>query len=156
MVDNMSNSSNIIQLPTDQDIKEAKISSRTLSRYASADRVHLNIKGSNNETDELVLPGYVVQLLLDILSEMGQGNAISIMPIHAELSTQEAANILNVSRPYLVKLLESKEIDYHKVGTHRRVLVKDLLEYKNKIDKKRHKSLEELAAISQELDMGYD
>lgn len=103
----MSNSNNIIQLPTDQDIEQAKESSRTLSKYASADRVRLNIQGSNQEADELVLPGHVVQLLLDILSEVGQGNAISIMPIHAELSTQEAANILNVSRPHLVKLLDT-------------------------------------------------
>ena len=152
----MSNLNNVIQLPTDKDIEQARESSRTLSKYASADRVHLNIKGSNQETDELVLPGHVVQLLLDILSEIGQGNAINIIPVHAELSTQEAANILNVSRPYLVKLLDKKEISCRKVGTHRRVLVKDLLDYKKNIDEKRHNSLDELAQLSQELELGYD
>jgi excisionase family DNA binding protein len=152
----MSNLNNVIQLPTDKDIEQARESSRTLSKYASADRVHLNIKGSNQETDELVLPGHVVQLLLDILSEIGQGNAINIIPVHAELSTQEAANILNVSRPYLVKLLDKKEISCRKVGTHRRVLVKDLLDYKKSIDEKRHNSLDELTQLSQELELGYD
>lgn len=152
----MSNTNNIIQLPTEQDMKQAKESSRTLSKYASAERVHLNIKGSNKESDELVLPGHVVQLLLDILSEMGQGNAISILPIHAELSTQQASNILNVSRPYLVKLLEEGTIPFHKVGSHRRVLAEDLIDYKKSIDEKRNETLDELASMSQELGMGYD
>lgn len=152
----MSNSNNIIQLPTEQDMEQAKESSRTLSKYASADRVRLNIKGSNKESDELVLPGHVVQLLLDILSEMGQGNAISILPIHAELSTQEASNIMNVSRPYLVKLLEEGNIPFHKVGSHRRVLAKDLIDFKKSIDEKRNEALDELASMSQELDMGYE
>lgn len=152
----MSNTNNIIQLPTEQDMKQAKESSRTLSKYASAERVHLNIKGSNKESDELVLPGHVVQLLLDILSEMGQGNAISILPIHAELSTQQASNILNVSRPYLVKLLEEGTIPFHKVGSHRRVLAEDLIDYKKSMDEKRNETLDELASMSQELGMGYD
>lgn len=152
----MATSSNVVQLPTDQEVEEAKVSSRTLSKYADADRVQLSIKGSNNESDELILPGHALQLLLDVLSEMSRGNAISIMPIHAELSTQEAANILNVSRPFLVGLLENKQIPFHKVGTHRRVFAKDVIEYKQRIDADRVAALDKLAEESQKLGMGYE
>ena len=152
----MSSAQNIIQLPNKQDIEQAKQSSRTLSKYADTERVHLKIKGSSQESDELVLPGHVVQLLLDILSEMAQGNAISVMPIHAELTTQEAANILNVSRPHLVKLVDNGEIPFYKVGTHRRILAQDVLDYKQNIDKQRHDTLDELIALSQEMEMGYE
>jgi excisionase family DNA binding protein len=152
----MSSSSNVVQLPTEQEVEEAKLSCRTLSKYADADRVQLSIKGSNNQSDELVLPGHALQLLLDVLSEMSRGNAISIIPIHAELSTQEAANMLNVSRPFLVGLLEKGEINFHKVGTHRRVLAKDVIDYKQKIDTERTATLDRLTEESQKLGMGYE
>lgn len=152
----MSPSSNVVQLPTEQEVEEAKLSSRTLSKYADADRVQLSIKGSNDQSDELVLPGHALQLLLDVLSEMSRGNAISIMPIHAELSTQDAANILNVSRPFLVGLLEKGKINFHKVGTHRRVLAKDVIDYKQLIDNEKMGALDKLTEESQKLGMGYE
>ena len=152
----MSSSNNVIQLPTEQEVEVAEISSRTLAKYADSDRVRLSITSDNQETDELVLPGAVVQMLLEILSEMSQGNAISMMPIHAELSTQDAANLLNVSRPYLVKLLKEGDIPFRKVGTHRRVLAEDVINYKRDIDTKRKATLDELAALSQQENMGYE
>ena len=74
----------------------------------------------------------------------------------AELSIQQAANLLNVSRSYLIKLLESEEISYRKVGKHRRILAKDLYEYKSNIDAKRSQSLDELTTLTEELDLYED
>jgi len=146
---------NVVHLPTPEEMEEAKTSSRTLAKYADADRVHMTMRGSNGESDELVLPGHVLQMLLTVLSEMSQGNAISLIPRHQELSTQEAASILNVSRPFLVGLLENAEIPHHKVGSHRRVRLEDVLAYKERLDEQRIDALDRLTAISQDEGMGY-
>lgn len=144
-----------IELPTEIEAEEAKIASRNLSKYSNEERLHIKIYKSSNEVDDLVLPGYALDIILDILVEVSNGNAIGIIPIHTELTTQEAADILNVSRPYLVSLLEDKKIPFRKVGTHRRVLAKDLLDYKKEANKECLKALEELTDLSQECDMGY-
>jgi excisionase family DNA binding protein len=91
-----------------------------------------------------------------LLTQIVQGNVIALIPIHTELTTQEAAEILNVSRSYLIKLLEAGEIPYHKVRRHRRISFKDLTSYKEQIDNARMKTLDELAAQAQDLNMGYD
>lgn len=146
----------LAQLSEVADIEEAKASSRTLAKYANAERVQLSIKNQEGDSDSLILPGHALQLLLDILSEMSRGNAISVLPVQAQLSTQEAANLLNVSRPFLVGLLDKGEIAHHKVGAHRRVLAQDVLAYKQQIDAQRQASLDELSSLSQELGMGYE
>ena len=146
---------NVVRLPTQMEVEEAKVFSRTLSKFASTDRAQLSIKGANGEADDIILPGHVLQILLDVLSEMSKGNAISLIPHHQEISTQEAANLLNVSRPFLVGLLENGEIPFRKVGAHRRVKLTDVLEYKDQSDAKRLQALNELTALSQVEGMGY-
>ncbi|WP_440905556.1 helix-turn-helix domain-containing protein [Catenovulum sp. SX2] len=148
-------SATLLHLPTSDEIDVAKRSSRTLAKYASVDRVQMSISGSNGESDQFVLPGHVMQILLDVLSEMSNGNAISLIPHNQEVSTQEAANILNVSRPFLIKLLEGGNIPFHKIGTHRRVKLQDILTYKQQIDEKRNHVLDELSELSQSEGMGY-
>lgn len=145
----------IAHLPTPQEIEQAKDSSRTLSKYANADRVKLSLQANNGESDELILPGHVLQILLDVLAEMAKGNAIGLVPVNQELSSQEAANLLNVSRPFLVGLLEKGEIPFRKVGAHRRVYLKDVMAYKERVDQQRHQTLDQLAALSQKERMGY-
>lgn len=146
---------NVVHLPTPEEMEDAKASSRTLAKYADADRVHMTLRGSNGEADELVLPGHVIQILLTVLSEMSQGNAINLIPRYQELSTQEAAQILNVSRPFLVGLLEKGEIPHHKVGSHRRVRLEDVMAYKERVDEQRLDALDRLTGVSQDEGMGY-
>jgi len=146
---------NVVHLPTPEEMEDAKASSRTLAKYADADRVHMTLRGSNGEADELVLPGHVIQMLLTVLSEMSQGNAISLIPRYQELSTQEAASILNVSRPFLVGLLDQGEIPHHKVGSHRRVRLEDVLTYKERVDEQRLDVLDQLTGVSQDEGIGY-
>ena len=101
------------------------------------------------------IPDSALALLSSILTEMAKGNAVTLVPVEAELTTQQAADILHVSRPYLIDLLEKGEIPHRLVGTHRRVAFKDLMEYKAMKRKKRLAVLEELSALDQELKLGY-
>lgn len=143
--------------PTEEEATLAQASSRVLASYVQNKEASRTIKVMRNDnTDEsVVVPAEAFRLFVDILAQMANGNAVTLIPIHAELTTQEAADILNVSRPYLVGLLESGEIPYRKVGKRRRVLTQDLINYKNKIDNERMQVLEELTAQAQELNMGY-
>jgi excisionase family DNA binding protein len=129
----------------------ARDSSRRLVGLANE---HLHIRLADTH-EEITLPAAAVRLLVDLLDEMAEGNAVTVLPIHAELTTQQAADVLGVSRPYLVKLLDEGQLPHRKVGTHRRVLLSDLLDYKRRVDQKRLETLNELAAQAQELDMGY-
>ena len=104
---------------------------------------------------DLILPRQALTLLRDLLTEMAQGNAVTVVPTHAELTTQEAANLLNVSRPYLVKLLENKVLPFTKTGIHRRIRYQELMTYKQQRDEESHSALDELTNQAQELDMGY-
>jgi len=138
--------------PTEQESNLAKITSHRLAPYINKD-LTLNIEGNGTA---IQLPAMVVQLLVQLLTELAQGNAVTFMPIHAELTTQQAADLLGVSRPFLVKQLDEDIIPYRKIGTHRRILFRDLMQYKREIDAKRLSTLDELAAQAQELDLGYE
>ena len=116
----------------------------------------IKIESENGEEKTLSIPSIAYELLIEILAQMSQGNAVTLVPVRAELSTQQAANLLNVSRPHLIKLLDRNEIPHRKVGRHRRILAKDLYSYKDDIDCKRSQSLDELTALTEELGLYED
>jgi excisionase family DNA binding protein len=140
-------------LPTDRDSELARDSMRVLETITTAE-VHLRLE-QTNQHETLVLPLPAVKLLQCILGEMANGNTVTLTPVQAELSTQQAADLLRVSRPHLIGLLEAGKIPHRKVGTHRRVSLKNLLEYKRQIREASEKAMQELADLSQELQLGY-
>ena len=98
-------------------------------------------------------PGETVELLARVLAHMAAGQGVSIVPAQAELTTQQAADMLNVSRPFLIGLLEQGAIDYRKVGTHRRIVAASLIEYMRADDRKRRTVADELTALAEEMDL---
>lgn len=115
------------------------------------------IKLKVQETGEvLTIPKKVFTLLEAILSNMSEGKSISIIPSDTEISTQQAAEMLNVSRPHLVKLLEAGKIPFKKTGSHRRILLEDLIAYDKEQQKSREKQLQFLADQAQKLKLGYE
>jgi excisionase family DNA binding protein len=120
-----------------------------LTTHPGADPV--KIQGELAGDDALVVPREAAVLLARILGFLANGEGVSVMPHTAELTTQQAAEFLNVSRPYLVKLLESGEIPFRLVGTHRRVKFRDLSEYKSRDDLARRRAADQLTQVTQEL-----
>lgn len=145
-------------IPSKLDAQLSQKSSRLLASHLQPHHPtqKLKIVEDDGSEQDVEIPAAAFHLLIDILSQMAQGNAVTLIPIHAELTTQEAADLLNVSRPYLIKLLERGEIPFHKIGRHRRIRFEDLANYKKQIDSERTKALDELAQQAQELSMGYE
>lgn len=139
-------------LPSEAEAGIAKETSRVLASRAKKDApMQLQIIDEGAVQPTVKLPAAAVRLLLRILEEMARGNAVTIVPVHAELTTQEAADMLNISRPSLIQLLEEGKIEYRRVGTHRRVRFEALLKYKRQTDDARRAALDALAAYDQEL-----
>jgi excisionase family DNA binding protein len=99
----------------------------------------------------LILPTSVVGLLQSILEEMSRGNAVSVVSLEAKLTTQQAADLLNVSRPFVIKLVDDGVLLHRMIGSHRRVLLKDVLEYREKMQHTSEEAMQELARLSQEM-----
>mgnify|MGYP003385711913 CR=1 FL=1 len=141
-----------IFMPSESEVVMARETSRQLAPHIHGEEnLKIRVVDDSGENEEIVLPKNAVRFLLDLLSQMGQGNALTLIPIHAELTTQQAADLCNVSRPFLVSAIEKGELHFKKVGTHRRIKFKDLMDYKKSMDGKRSEALDQLASLSQEL-----
>ncbi len=122
-----------------------------LARYLAQPRSQRSAFLVSDERDRMKIPPSVHRILLKVVQEMASGNAISIVPVHHELTTQEAADLLNVSRPHVVKLLEEGAIPHHLVGTHRRVRFDDLMSYRERRSARRREILTALAEENEKL-----
>lgn len=116
-----------------------------------ADRSNKHFILGSESGQRAAIPESVFKLVVALLGEISQGNAVMVMPMRAELTTVEAAEFLNVSRPHLIKLLEQGELDYRMVGRHRRILFEDLLKYKEQTKHRRLKALAEITAEDDEI-----
>jgi excisionase family DNA binding protein len=146
-----------LKLPTPATSKEAQVALRALAGIPKRKTTRtIQVKADEGgKALSVTVPVQAFELFLEVLGQMANGNAVTIVPVHAELTTQEAADVLNVSRPYLVKLLDEGHIPCRLVGTHRRIKMADLLAYKSKDDDERAAVLEELAAEAQKHGLGY-
>lgn len=150
---------NLIRKTSKEDQKIA------ISALQCLENVSQSIKNSRNkevkikvqeEGEFITIPKKALTLLSDIIENMAEGKTVSIVPSNSEVSTQQAADMLNVSRPHLVKLLEAKKIPFKKVGSHRRILLKDITSYKKQLAKQREAQLDFLSQQAQDLNLGYE
>jgi excisionase family DNA binding protein len=146
-------------LPTPEDAEFARAALKALSpvlrRQGRGPRkLQLKAEGGK-EAVTITLPQEALRGFLEILAQLANGNAVTVVPVHAEFTTQQAAEFLNVSRPFLIALLEEKKIPFRNVGTHRRIRFTDLQAYKAADDRERERVLAELAADAQKHDHGY-
>ena len=140
------------RLPTPLEAEKAREAVTGLTRHRDK-RGGLSLgvrKGTRSAVVDL--PPAVSRLVLDLLQLVGKGEAVTLVPFGGELSTQQAADLLKVSRTFLVQMIENREIPHHKVGTHRRIRMEDLLAYKQRRDNTRNAALARLARLGQEID----
>jgi excisionase family DNA binding protein len=109
----------------------------------------------DNKKKKLEIPAKAFKLLYAILDNMADGKSITMLSSDAEISTQQAADLLNVSRPHVISLLNRGDIPFIKVGSHRRILLNDIIAYDKRLQKSRNSKLNFLAKQAQELNMGY-
>lgn len=142
--------------PSEHDAAMARLSGKLLSRYARK-KAPLTVQVRDEDHGEPIeLPAGAVALLMDILEAMAAGRGVTLIPENAELTTVQAADILNVSRPFLIKLLDEAVIPHRMVGKHRRIRMDDVIAYKERIDRDREAALDQLVEEAQREGMGYD
>lgn len=131
----------------------AEESSRTLSHFASNGEniVQIGLRLPNGEHSEISIPGSALSLLTSVLKQMGRGRGVAIVATDTEMTTQQAADFLHVSRPYFVKLLDQGKIPHRKVGVRRRVRLEDVLRYMDETSDAASKALDEMVAENQKL-----
>jgi excisionase family DNA binding protein len=139
-----------------EDEKQALTAKQAIAQHLHAAEgrptVSVRLHDANGDTDQsLPLPASATKLLLDVLTHIANGNAVIVLPVHREISTQQAADLLNVSRPHLIHMLERGQLPYRQVGTRRKVQLKDVLDFKARLAEERRRVLDELAAQAEEL-----
>lgn len=145
-----------LKLPTPEASEQAQVALRALAKIKAKKTARtFQIRPEGGADVSVTVPREAFALFLEVLGQMANGNAVTIVPVHAELTTQEAAELLNVSRPHLVELLESGKIPFRRVGTHRRIRASDLVTYQKQDEVERQDALDALAHEAQKLGLGY-
>jgi excisionase family DNA binding protein len=139
--------------PNAAEVQTADIAMRRVKRYLAnhAEERDIRVVVGDDPDATLSVPRSAVELLARVLAHMAAGQAVSVVPAHAELTTQQAADLLNVSRPYLIGLLDDGKIEYRKVGKHRRVRADSLMDYKRKDDHDRRDVADELTQLNRDM-----
>ena len=140
------------RLPTEDEAATAATVASELGKAMTPDGVLPITLTEDSRQVPIELPPAIGEVVLEVLAHIAQGNMVTLVPFGAVLTTQQAADLLNVSRPFLTRLLESGEIDFHKVGSHRRIKAEDVLDYKKKRDSERSDALREMQRLGQEFD----
>jgi excisionase family DNA binding protein len=142
-----------LSLPDPKEMEQAELIGKELSSLIEPKEKHeiqLVFRHGSKEI-ELPFPAPAFHLLMRIMEQMALGNSVTLIPIHTQLTTQEAADLLNVSRPFVVKLLKEGKIPCIKVGSHRRIKFEDLAVYKKEMLAESEKARAELAKLGQEM-----
>ncbi len=145
-------------IPSAKEVALARDSSRSLAQTIpkKQSQVKISVISDGLTASDIIVPASALKLLVSLLTEMAQGNAVTVLPMHAELTTQQAADLLNVSRPYFIKLLKEEKIPFKKVGRHRRVAARDVMAFKVTQEKVSDESVETLISEAQKLNLGYE
>ena len=148
----------IVNNTTSEDRHLASISKNMISKASSRiTSLNKNAYIKVEKSGEFIqVPSKLIGIISDIIASMAEGKSVAILDTDSELTTQEAAEILKVSRPHLIKLLDSGEIPHRKVGSHRRIVLSDILNYQESQKKKREIHLEKLVEQAQDMNLGYE
>ena len=141
------------QFPTAEEVAQAKEAGRQLARLLPEDQRPLRLVTDDNQHEMISIPPGAVRLFVDVLAQLGQGRAVTILPKKAELTTQEAADYLNVSRPFVVKLIDTGKLPARIVGTRRRIAFGDLVRFDEADRQRRRAALDELGRLDQDLEL---
>lgn len=145
------------KLPSSEEAALARLSSQELSAVLEtrAEIQKVTMTDRQGVVHNMDIPVSALRLLIDVLTELGDGNSVKLIPIGSELTTQEAADMLNVSRPTLIRMLDNVEIPYHRTGNRRKLRYTDIVAYRERTRAARISALDELSALDQELGLGY-
>lgn len=149
---------NMELIPSANEVALARDSSRSLAQTLpkKKNQVKIRVISEDNSGSDIIVPASALKLLVNLLTEMAQGNAVTVLPLYAELTTQQAADLLNVSRPYFIKLLKEEKIPFKKVGRHRRVSARDVMDFKIKQEEASELAVDTLVTEAQKLKLGYE
>lgn len=138
--------------PSVDEMDAARTAARQFSRLDHGASVSFSAQapGAGAKLEPITIPANIFRTIIKMLVEMGNGNAVAVVPVSAELTTQQAADLLNVSRPHLIKLLNEEAIPYRMVGTHRKLLARDVLSYREKTVLERRKALTRMTELDEE------